>query len=506
MANLEQIFRTSGIPTETFVEPQRFREIIVSIRTPGRCLVLEGPSGIGKTTIITRALSELNINRDALMLSARRSADVEIIESQPELGDIGLVIVDDFHRLSDGVKDCIADFMKVLADEESEVSKLILIGINKAGQQLVNFANDLGLRMDIFRLESNPQELLEQIAEKGEGHLNISLPQKAELAQRAMGSFHLMQILCHKCCILDGVIESQDNNRRVNTSVNVAIEDVLVDLGRQFKEPAISFARGSRLRREGRAPYLHLLRWLSESEDWSLDVNDALRQHPEMKGSVGQVVDKGWLANLIEDDSNGWPLSNYFNFQPNSQTLSVEDPKLIFYLRNLIWRVFSEQVGYHTDFFAGRYDFALSFAGANRDLAARIHDLLSEREVPTFYDLEEQHRIIAQNVEDYLSPIYRSEARYVVALLSPDYPTRIWTKFESDAFQERFGKNEVIPIRYRNLAPGFFGEDAKFGGLSFDPESDLETQAREITEALCRRLVEDKAHRAAVDADEARLR
>ena len=42
------------------------------------------------------------------------------------------------------------------------------------------------------------------------------------------------------------------------------------DLGRQFKEVAVTFARGSKIRREGRAPYLHILRWLSEAEEWSL--------------------------------------------------------------------------------------------------------------------------------------------------------------------------------------------------------------------------------------------
>jgi hypothetical protein len=45
----------------------------------------------------------------------------------------------------------------------------------------------------------------------------------------------------------------------------------MVDLARQFKEAALTFARGSKLRREGRAPYLHILRWLADSDEWSLD-------------------------------------------------------------------------------------------------------------------------------------------------------------------------------------------------------------------------------------------
>lgn len=44
MALLEEVFRLSGMPTYTFVEPTRYREIKVAVRTPGRCIVLEGPS------------------------------------------------------------------------------------------------------------------------------------------------------------------------------------------------------------------------------------------------------------------------------------------------------------------------------------------------------------------------------------------------------------------------------------------------------------------------------
>jgi hypothetical protein len=202
---------------------------------------------------------------------------------------------------------------------------------------------------------------------------------------------------------------------------------------------------------------------------FSVDLSEAVNAYPDMKGSVGQVIDKGYLEALLADPEKRDILSPYFHFEPSTRVLSVEDPKLVFYLKNVIWRVFTRQVGYRADYFKGRYDFALSFAGPNRDLAKTLHELLAEREVASFYDENEQHRIIAQNIEDYLAPIYRSEARYVVVLQSPDYPKRIWTKFESDNFRERFGTQSVIPIRYADLIPGFFTEDAKYGGIPFDP-------------------------------------
>jgi hypothetical protein len=173
--------------------------------------------------------------------------------------------------------------------------------------------------------------------------------------------------------------------------------------------------------------------------------------------------------------------------------LSVEDPKFIFFLRNLVWREFTRSVGFSSEYFKGVYDFALSFAGPDRTIAQRLFEILTEREVSVFYDENEQHRIIAKSVEEYLAPIYRSEANYVIPILSTSYPNRIWTKFESDQFRERFGENAVVAVRFRNTLPGFFSDEQRYGSLSFDPDGDYEQQLNDIADVLCKRLEEDRA-------------
>lgn len=492
MPLLEQVFRLSGLPTYTFVQPERYNEIKVSVRTPGRCMVLEGPSGIGKTTTLSKVIAELGIDASVVSLSARQANDVEMIASLAEMKDIGMVVVDDFHRLDDALKAKLSDFMKVLADSGSQTSKLILIGINKAGHQLVRFAHDLGLRVDVFKLEANAPELIEQMICKGEQALNVHIKEKSDIAVRAQGSFQIAQLLCHKVCVLSGILESQEVNGAVNTSVNVAVEDVMTDLARQFNDAAIVFARGSRLRPEGRAPYLHILRWLSESDDWSLDLHQAVIDHQDMRGSVGQVMEKGWLEALLKDPEKIAILSPYFHYEPTTGVLSVEDPKLVFYLKNVLWRVFTKQAGYRGKYFKGRYDFALSFAGSDRLFAKSLNDVLESREVHCFYDESEQHRILARNIEDYLAPIYRSEAAYVIVLMSPVYPQRIWTKFESDNFKERFGTGSVIPIRFTTVVPGFFSEEYQYGSLKYDPAEPMEPQVQYIADILCRKLIEER--------------
>ena len=71
------------------------------------------------------------------------------------------------------------------------------MGINKAGQQLVKFADDLGMRIDVFKLEANPNERIVELISRGEDALKITIAEKAEVAKRAQGSFQLAQLLCH---------------------------------------------------------------------------------------------------------------------------------------------------------------------------------------------------------------------------------------------------------------------------------------------------------------------
>ncbi len=133
--------------------------------------------------------------------------------------------------------------------------------------------------------------------------------------------------------------------------------------------------------------------------------------------------------------------------------------------------------------------------GEDRAIAKRLCELLTAREISVFYDESEQHRILAENVEDYLAPIYRTEAAYVVPLLSTHFPRKIWTKFESDNFKNRFGEGAVIPIRFSDAGEGFFSASSGYGGLQFDPQKEMEPQLSLIADTLAKRLTEDRDDR-----------
>jgi len=492
---LEEVFKIGGTPTHTFVHPIEYPALLVALRTPGRGVVIEGPSGIGKTTSITRALAELSLADKVISLSARKPDDLNLIRELPSMSDIGTVIIDDFHRLEDASKQSIADLMKVLADEEGENAKLVILGINKAGEALVHFAHDLNNRLEVIRFEANPIEKVQQLIDLGETALNIDINVKTEIAEAANGSFYIAQMLSHQSCLDSGVLERQTERLETKVSFELTRGKVFERQSRTFLDRTQRFARGTRFRREGRAPYLHLLYWLAKCDEWSLSLNRAIRENAALRGSVTQIVEKGYLQELIQGDAD---IAAVLHYDPTSRQLTVEDPQFVYFLRNISWSRFAADAGFLTMEFPSRYDFALSFAGADRAVAKALFERLEECEFETFYDRNEQHRILAEDVEDYLRPIYQSDAEYVVVFLGPEYPKRVWTRFESQQFKDRFKSGAVIPVWFANAPTGIFDESTRVGGVTFDPTGDLYVQVKEVATLLCRKIEEKRAVRPSV--------
>ena len=137
---------------------------------------------------------------------------------------------------------------------------------------------------------------------------------------------------------------------------------------------------------------------------------------------------------------DGYPkLDAILHHNWSTRTLSAEAPRFFFYIRNLIWSKFAKQVVYHTTEFSSRYDFALQSA-----------------DLSVFYVFDEQHLIVCKNLPKYLEQIYQSDAHFIVPLLTASYPERIWAKFESDHFKQRFGTGNVISIHFSQAVPGMF--------------------------------------------------
>lgn len=497
---LQNVFVLSGVPRHTFVEPVEYVRLLVALRTSGRSIVVEGPSGIGKTTAVVKAIEHAAITSRVVSLSARKQEDVAFIRDLPNQLPLGTIIIDDFHRLDEEEKKAIADLMKTLADEGAEHSKLVVLGITNAGQSLISFGKDLANRIEIIPFEANPELKVADLISLGEQALNIVLNVREEIIKDAQGSFYIAQMLAYHTCIRASILETAESQVTTTESYELVKSQVVTTLARSFHDTALTFARGTKFRREGRAPYLHLLYWLSQSKNWSINADREADRHPEQRGSVSQVVSKGFLTDLIKGSPD---IQRVIHFDSTSRLLIAQDPQFVFYIRNLSWAQLAEEIGFLSIEFPSRYDFALSFAGSDRPIAEGLFRSFQEAELEVFYDRNEQHRILAKDVEEYLGPIYASDAQLIICILGPEYPKRIWTKFESDQFKQRFKSGEVIPIVLSNSPLGTFDLASKVGSIHWGLSKDFEIELARATEVLLRKCAEIRTRKSGSVTQEA---
>lgn len=444
MYTLEEVFKLSGLPTVTFVEPDRYNEILIALRTPGRGVIIEGPSGIGKTMCVKHIMKEIGLENKYLYLTPRKPDELRLIESLSDMIDQGLgtVIVDDFHLLEENQKQIIGDLIKLFADEESKSNKIIVIGINSVGQALVNNIADLASRISTFPLESNPDYKIRELIEKGERALNISIQCKENIISEACGSFYITQLVCQHICMMYGVLNTQARITNIDINYKSVADKVVRELDPTFRDKVIYFAQGNR-NRGGHRPYYNMLRWLSEEKHMTLNLIRATNRRPKYRAGIGQILDRGHIDRLFSKHTS---LRNLFYFNNDSKELCIEDPRLLFYLRNIDWKRFESDCGFTDIEDKHAFEIAISFAGEQRHIAELIRDYLVFKGITLFYDYDYKHLAFGNDLEKFLLPIYESDSKYIVVLFSQQYPYKFWTQKEYKSFCDRFQKRGVLPI------------------------------------------------------------
>lgn len=486
---VSDIFVTSGFPEFTFVAPVIYPRLVnaLSQRTGG--VVVEGPSGIGKTVAVTRAVDEIGDSIGPVTtLSSRETRHREEIRRIAVEKPDGTWIIEDFHHLSKKDRAPFADAIKFLADQKDPKCKLVLIGINNAGQSLLHGASDLLTRITVVQFERNPDEHVQELIRLGEQWLNIRIPDHSRILAEARGSFLLAQLLCRTTCEAAGLTVEHAGDEPLDLlDLDSVVKSVLEDLERQFGDVCRRFARGKKPKRAGRAPYLQCLRWLAEGNEWSIQLERAADLNPRYKGSVTQILKKGFLVQHIHDDDE---IARLIHLSEEN-FLSVEDPRFVFYLRHIDWDEYREQIGFGLES-SNNYDFALSFAGPQRVLARQLHDALAEAGFAVFFDEVGRDRMLGEDLRGYLAPIYASGAEFVLVLLGKEYPKRYWTAFEEDQYHGRIPDGSVIPIWSPDEAPTFESDLTDKGGIVFTssspPPDEVERAAEDLGSALDARL------------------
>ncbi|MBX7084408.1 MAG: metallophosphoesterase [Nannocystaceae bacterium] len=355
--SINEIFATHGQPSVTFVAPSRFEELKLELRTMGTCLIVEGPSRTGKTTAVYKAMealgvSALDVQRSTLN-GAKLTSDLDLAGFTARLDRLVAneqdtwLFIDDFHYLRDpAYLDALTVRLKVLADLPQPHAKVTLIGINPVAESLVQRMPDLmgryvPLRLDIDKEWERSTKIAELII-LGEQAANIRFRHRDEFIRAAAGSFYLAQLLCNRAARQQGVLEAQATTAEITSRPDDVIEQIRVDLGTRYRAPLVQLAAFDRAAGSPTGASLSLLWLLSRAGDGVVRLFDARTRFPQFAATYDWFLESNLGAFLDSHPA----LDGLLYFRREAGTLTLEDPQLRFYLRELDWTDFALASGH----------------------------------------------------------------------------------------------------------------------------------------------------------------
>jgi hypothetical protein len=440
---IEEVFRTEGVPEFTYVRPPNFNDLLVDVRTPGKPVIIEGQSGTGKTTTVKKIIEECLPHAGFEYLSARKAADIPKILLLAEGKESGRFIVDDFHRLNNEVQEKIANIIKVAAEEfgSSAYPKIVIIGINKVGSELIHLVHDIAKRCGIHRIKPASLETTSEPISKGEQKLGITLADHANIFGETKGDYWLTQLVCQSICLLNNVTETQVDQPTLHFSVQDMRARVTEKLEHSYHEAVKEFCRGKRFRSTN-DPYLKLLRSVSEQESSIVDLTELANSNDEVRGSINNIKEKR-LAILIESKP---VCERYFYYNSETKLFAIEDPALFYYVKHLNWDALRKSCGFRTGDRDFDFDYAISFAGENRSIARSIADQLEILDCSVFFDELFEANYLGKAWHKKFMEIFGEQSRFVICLLDKHHLEKIWPTFERECFIPRIPEAAVIPI------------------------------------------------------------
>jgi len=325
--SLVDVFKYPGVPDVTFVEPEKFYLLKLALKQPGLGVVIEGPSGIGKTTALRKAVEQLGAAGEVTgfeILSARRSEDSKRIQYLEQWHKNTLAI-DDFHRLEEPIRNHVADYLKDLADREAP-AKLIIIGIPGTDKKLVEIAFDLGTRIRSFKLGRVNDEIILSMINKGESALNVIFDRKSEIARASGGSLNIAQILCSNLVAHVGIDQTQLEPKLIRCDLEGSVMEVMDQLEPKFGEVVRCFAA---LDGHAERTCIGLLEELAQADNGFLSLAHVKDKRFDLSAGVDRFVSENYMHQLREK----FPAyERYLYYDNKSHALIIDDPQLAFYL------------------------------------------------------------------------------------------------------------------------------------------------------------------------------
>ncbi len=460
---VEAVFVTEGVPEFTFIQPPNFNEIFLDIRRPGKPVIIEGQSGTGKTTCVKKVLAKLGSSLPVSYLTARNTADVSRIEAIVQNSPAETFVIDDFHRLSELLQTKLADLAKVAAEsaDGGNLPKLIIIGINQIGSELIQLVPDIAKRIGIHRIHPGTETSIRDLIELGCKALNIQIVTPEIVFSESRGDYWLTQQLCQSICILNNVLDTQKDAVKLKFEIHELRKKVVDRLESAYAPAVKEFCRGKRFR-PSNDPYYKLLKTVSQQESSIVDLSMLANSTPEVRGSINNIKEHR-LQVLLESK----PLcARHFYYNAETKSFAIEDPALFYFLKHLDWNSLRVGCGFKETDMDCEYDLSISFAGENRELARFITEQLEILDTNVFYDEHFETNFLGKTWSAQFKKIFSTDSRLVICILDKNHETKIWPTFERECFQPRVADGDVIPIFLDDTI--FIGIPQDLVGIKFE--------------------------------------
>ncbi|WP_232292182.1 TIR domain-containing protein [Frankia sp. QA3] len=330
MWDVGEVFQPTGIPEITFVQPKRFVAFGMALRQPGLSIVLEGPSGVGKTTFLRHA-----IEQDAARLQEPRIFSARVEEHRAEIdamidgaGHTGIVAIDDYHRLSADQQGRVVDYLKHLADTGDRTRKLVVVGIPDTARSLVKVSFDVANRIRVFRPGRATDDQIIELIDKGERALNISFDDRPAIVRAAAGSLITAQALCWHLLGLSRIEETVPDHITIRTDVRQARIQVAEELELKYQDAVESFVSLDGL---DETVCIDLLLGLAKNPDGILDLYEHARAQTGATRKIDKVFANRVGAAMTADET----IARILYYDAARRRLIADDPQFMFYIRQL---------------------------------------------------------------------------------------------------------------------------------------------------------------------------
>jgi hypothetical protein len=482
---VEEVFVTEGLPRLTFVKPGNFNEILLDIRHPGKPVIVEGQSGTGKTTCVRKILEQLG-GAAPEYLTARSATDIYRIGEIASSGLRGRFVIDDFHRLGIETQTALANLAKFSAElgpSEDAPTKLVLIGINQVGSELIQLVPDIAKRTGIHRIQAGTKGDIDHLIGEGSAALRVSIPDTAAIFGESRGDYWLTQQLCQTICVMNDVLETLDLEKTLTFDIATLRNRVVQKLSAAFYPAVKDFCRGVRFR-PNNDPYLKLLQKIGQQDSSIVDLNELANSNDDVRGSINNIKESR-LAILLRDKPG---CARHFYYNTETKNFAIEDPALFYFLKHLDWVRLRHDCGFRAPGRDTEYDFALSFAGENRELAREIAQQLSLLDAHVFFDEHFEANFLGGAWSTQFERIFGRDSRLVVCLLDKHYRDKIWPTFERECFLPRVPDGDVLPIFLDDTT--FVGIPKDLIGIRFQRSTGIEVESTRVTDEIAFKLIE----------------